>query len=451
MSTSTTERVEPAAPQDTPAPATTTEPTTTEPAAAARRDRLGLLRQRDFRLLWIGESTSTLGSAISGIALPLIAVVVLHSGAFVMGLLSAVTWLPVLIFGLPAGAWVDRCRRRRVMMAGNAAGLLLMLSVPVAAWLGWLSVDYLLTVALLMGIVAVFNSPAFQAFLPSIVARKDLTEANSKLSASNQVASMSGSSLAGVIAEALGAVTGMLFDAVSYLVALICLTSIRKVEEKPKLTGPPTTFRQDIAVGIRFMVRDPYMRIIALCASLENLLLTGATALLVVFLVNVAHVRYGAVGLLMIADSVGGLAGAMIARRIARRIGTARMLLVVAIVSAPFGLLIPLTSNGWGVIYFIVGLGVPAAGMVACGIVSSTFRQSYCPLDMQGRISTTAMVTVYGSMPIGALLGGALGATIGIRTTLWIMLGSLAAAKFLRFIGPIKSCRDLPTEPRVTP
>src|ERR1700678_4057738 len=210
MSTSTTERVEPATPQDTPAPATTTEPTTTEPAAAARRDRLGVLRQRDFRLLWIGESTSTLGSAISGIALPLIAVVVLHSGAFVMGLLSAVTWLPVLIFGLPAGAWVDRCRRRRVMMAGNAAGLLLMLSVPVAAWLGWLSVDYLLTVALLMGIVAVFNSPAFQAFLPSIVARKDLTEANSKLSASNQVASMSGSSLAGVIAEALGAVTGML-------------------------------------------------------------------------------------------------------------------------------------------------------------------------------------------------------------------------------------------------
>jgi predicted MFS family arabinose efflux permease len=192
------------------------------------------------------------------------------------------------------------------------------------------------------------------------------------------------------------------------------------------------------------------MRIIALCASLENLLLCGAQALLVVFLVNVAHVRYGAVGLLMIADSVGGLTGAMIATKIARRIGTARTLLVVAIVSSPFGLLIPLTTSGWGIIYFVLGLGVPAAGMVACGIVSSTFRQSYCPLDMQGRISTTAMVTVYGSMPIGALIGGALGATIGIRTTLWIMLGSLAAAKFLRFVGPIKSSRDLPAEPPAT-
>src|SRR5271154_3685691 len=207
MSTSTSERVEETGTQET-----------------KRKDRLGLLRQRDFRLLWIGESTSTLGSAISGIALPLVAVVVLHSGAFVMGLLAAVTWLPTLVFGLPAGAWVDRCRRRRVMMACNAAGLLLMLSVPVAAWLGWLSLDYLLAVAVLIGTVTVFGSPAFQAFLPSIVAKENLTEANSKLSASNQVALMSGSSVAGVIAEAFGAVTGMLLDALSYLIALVCLT-----------------------------------------------------------------------------------------------------------------------------------------------------------------------------------------------------------------------------------
>ncbi|HEX4831892.1 MAG TPA: MFS transporter [Trebonia sp.] len=423
-------------------------PSTTGPSSATpRRGRLGLLRERDFRLLWLGEGTSTLGSAISGIALPLVAVVVLHAGPLAMGLLAAVNWLPVLVFGLPAGAWVDRSRRRRVMIATNAAGLALMLSVPVAGWLGWLSVSYLVTVALLMGTVAVFDSPAFQAFLPSIVAKEDLGEANAKLSASNQVASMSGSSVAGLIAGALGAVTGMLFDAVSYLVALACLILIRQPEDNPRPAGRATSFRQDIADGVRFMAHDPYMRIIALCASLENLLLCGAQALLVVFLVNVAHVYYGSVGLLMIADSLGGLAGALLARRLARRIGTARMLLVVAIGTAPFGLLIPLTTSGWGIIFFVLGLGVPAAGMVACGIVTATFRQSYCPPDMQGRVSTTAMVTVYGSMPAGALIGGALGAGIGIRTTLWIMLGALAAAKFLRFIGPIKTSRDLPAGP----
>ncbi|MDQ1739370.1 MAG: hypothetical protein QOE53_1022, partial [Pseudonocardiales bacterium] len=275
----------------------------------------------------------------------------------------------------------------------------------------------------------------------------DLGEANSKLGASGQVALIGGSGTGGLIAQAFGAVSGMLFDGVSYLIALACLTSIRSAEETTRRTGPPTTIRQDIAAGIRFLIRDPYMRVIALCASVENLLLTGAHALLVVFLVHVAGVGIGAVGLLMVADSLGGLAGAMVATKIARRIGTARTLLVVAIVSSPFGLLIPLTTGGWGMLYFVVGLGVPAAGMVACGIVSSTFRQSYCPQEMQGRISTTAMVLVYGSMPIGALLGGALGAALGIRTTLWIMVGSLAAAKLLRLIGPIKSSRDLPAKP----
>jgi MFS family permease len=424
-----------------------TRPMAEDPVAPPRRDRLGLLRQRDFRLLWIGESTSQLGSAISGIALPLVAVAVLHAGAFAMGLLAAVAWLPALVVGLPAGAWVDRCSRRRVMMVCNAGGMLLLLSVPVMAWLGMLTMGYLLAVALANGVCSVFFMPAYQAYLPSIVAKKDLGEANSKLSASGQVALIGGSGFGGLIAQVFGAVSGMLLDAVSYLIALVCLTSIKSTEDKPKAAGPPTTIRQDIRAGIRFLIRDPYMRVIALCASVENLLLTGAHALLVLFLVHVVGVRYGAVGLLMVADSLGGLLGAMVAAKIARRIGTARTLLVVAILSSPFGLLIPLTTGGWGLIYFVVGLGVPAAGMVTCGIVSATFRQSYCPQEMQGRISTTAMVLVYGSMPVGAVLGGVLGATIGVRPTLWIMLGSLAAAKLLRLIGPIKSSRDLPTEP----
>lgn len=412
-----------------------------------KRDRLGLLRQYDFRQLWIGQSTSRLGSAISGVALPLVAVIVLDAGPLAMGLLTAVAWLPTLVLGLPAGAWVDRLPRRQVMIVTNAVSMVLMLSVPVVAWLGLLSIGYLLAVALAKGVCAVFFAPAYQAFLPTIVAKKDLGEANAKLSGSGQVALIGGSGLGGLIAQVFGAVTGVLLDAVSYLVALLCVASIRTREPRPEPNARRTTIRQDMAAGIRFLIRDPYMRVIALCASIENLLLTGAHALLVVFLVQVAGVHLGAIGLLMVADSVGGLLGAIVATRLARRIGTARTLLAVAILSAPFGLLIPLTTSGLGMAYFVIGLGIPAAGMVICGIVSSTFRQSYCPQEMQGRISTTAMVLVYGSMPIGALLAGALGATIGIRTTLWIMLGSLAAAKLLRLIGPIKSSRDLPTAP----
>ncbi|MEZ0068068.1 MFS family permease [Streptacidiphilus sp. MAP12-20] len=421
--------------------------TTTTEVEAVAPERPGVLRQRDFRLLWIGETTSKFGSAITGIALPLVAVAVLHTGPLAMGLLTACSWLPMLLLGLPAGAWVDRWRRRTVMIVCNAAAAALIVSVPVVYALGLLTMGYLFFVAFMSGVGAVFFGPAYGAFLPTLVDGEDLGEANAKLDGSAQVAFMGGSGVGGVIAAVFGAIGGLLVDALTYVVAVFCLGSIRRREPRREEPAEPTTIRQDIAEGVRYLVREPYLRIIALCAGVENLLLSGALALLVVFLVDVVGVSAGFVGVLMIADSLGGFAGAVVATRLSKRLGTARALIVIAIASAPFGLLIPLTTKGAGLAFFLVGMGVPAAGMVACGIISSTFRQRYCPQELQGRIGTTAMVIVYGSMPIGAVIGGALGAWLGITTGLWIMLGGLAAAKFLRFVGPIKSTRDLPTEP----
>lgn len=420
-----------------------------EPAPVTEQPRRlgGLLWERDFRLLWMGETTSKFGSAITGIALPLVAVIVLHAGPMAMGILTAASWVPWLLIGLPAGAWVDRWPRRQVMVVCNSAAMLLLLSVPIAYWLGILSISYLLMVALASGVSAVFFTPAYGAYLPSIVATKDLNEGNAKLAGSAQVAFIGGSGVGGLIAQVFGAVTGVLLDALTYLVAVVCALSIKTKEKRPERSTERTSLRQEIAEGVRFMMADPYLRIIALCASLENLLLSGAHALLIVFLVHDVGVHSGAIGALMVADSVGGLLGAVLATAVSRRIGTARALLALSIGTAPFGLLIPLTTPGAGIVFFAVGLGVPAAGMVACGIISRTFRQAYCPQELQGRVTTTAMVLVYGSMPVGAVLAGTLGATIGVQQTLWIMLACLAAAKLLRLIGPIKTHRDLPTEP----
>jgi predicted MFS family arabinose efflux permease len=326
----------------------------------------------------------------------------------------------------------------------NAVGFVLLASIPLVYWLGYLTMGYLLFVAVVSGVGAVFFSPAYGAYLPTLVDGDDLGEANAKLQGSAQVAFVGGSGVGGLIAQLFGAVGGILIDALTYLVAVISLGSIRRREPKIDRSARRTTIRADIAEGVKFLVRDPYMRVIALCAGVENLLLSGALALLVVFLVRDVGVSAGFVGVLMIADSLGGLAGAIIATRVTAWLGTARALIVLAVASAPFGLLIPLTSKGAGLLFFVIGLGVPAAGMVACGIISATFRQRYVAANMQGRVSTTAMVIVYGSMPIGALIGGALGSTLGITTGLWIMLGGLAAAKWLRFIGPIKKNRDLP-------
>ena len=414
------------------------------PVDAPRR---GVLHHRDFRLLWIGETTSKFGSAITGIALPLVAVTVLHASPLVMGVLTAFAWLPWLLLGLPAGAWVDRWPRRTVMIVCNAGALVLLASIPLVYRLGLLSIGYLLFVALAAGVGAVFFQPAYGAYIPSLVDDEDLGPANAKLDGSAQVAFMGGSGVGGIIAQVFGAVGGILVDALTYVVAVVCLGSIRHREPRPSPSAGRTTIRADIAAGIRYLVRDPYLRIIALCAGVENLLLSGALALLVVFLIRVVGVPAGFVGVLMIADSLGGLAGALLATRFTRWLGTGRALLVLSICTAPFGLLIPLTTGGAGLLWFAVGMSVPAAGMVACGIISATFRQRYCPPDLQGRVSTTAMVIVFGSMPIGALTGGLLGSTLGITAGLWIMLGGLAAAKFLRLIGPIKRSRDLPTGP----
>lgn len=419
--------------------------TTTAEPPVVQTPRPGVLRNRDFRLLWVGETTSKFGSAITGIALPLVAVTVLHASALSMGVLTAFAWLPWLLFGLPAGAWVDRWPRRTVMIVCNAGALVLLASIPLAYRLGVLSIGYLLAVALVSGIGAVFFQPAYGAYIPSLVDDEDLGAANAKLDGSAQVAFMGGSGVGGVIAQVFGAIGGIFVDALTYVVAVVCLVSIRHREPRPEPSAEPTTVRADIAAGIRYLVKDPYLRIVALCAGVENLLLSGALALLVVFLIRVVGVSAGFVGVLMIADSLGGLAGALIATRFSQWLGTARALLVLSICTAPFGLLIPLTTKGPGLLYFAIGMSVPAAGMVACGIISATFRQRYCPPELQGRVSTTAMVIVFGSMPIGALLGGYLGSSLGITAGLWIMLGGLAAAKFLRLIGPIKRDRDLPT------
>jgi MFS family permease len=435
--------VETAAPPGEPAPVRAAPPG--EPAPV--RQRGGLLRHRDFRLLWAGQTTSRLGSAVTGIALPLVAVSTLDAGPFAMGLLTAMGWVPTLLIGLPAGAWVDRRSRRRVMMSCNVWAMLLILSVPVLAWLGVLSIPYLLVVALGGGVSSVFFAPAYQAFLPTVVAKKDLSEANAKMAGSGQAAFIGGSGLGGLIAQVFGPLLGLVVDSTSYLVSMLCLGAIRTTEPgQDRARRRNTTIRQDVVEGIRFLAGDPYLRIIALCASLENLFLVGAHALLIVFLVRTVGIPPAEVGVLMVADSIGGLAGAVISRRISRRIGTARALLVISIGTAPIGLLIPLTSKGAGALLFMVGLGVPAAGMVACAVITSSFRQAYCPQEMQGRVTNTAMVLVYGSMPIGALVAGVLGAQIGVRPALWVMLGALAAAKFLRLIGPIKRHRDLPTE-----
>ncbi len=417
-----------------------------EPERRARlpaAERGGLWRNRDFRLLWLGESTSTVGTNISRVALPLVAVVTVHASTMQVSALTAAAWLPWLVVGLPAGAWVDRLPRRQVMFVCDVACLLLLLSVPVAAWSGALTFGHLLAVALLTGTAGVFLTTAYSVYVPSIVAPELLPEANAKLQGSEAVAQVAGPGLAGLLAQLLGAVAGLVVDALSFLVSAVCLLRIARQEETPAIART-RRLRQEIAMGVRLVAADPYLRVLAVFGALTNLTLVGYQSILVVFLVRDVHVTPAGVGALLGLMSAGGVLGALVAPALARRIGSARALLFSALCSAPFGLLIPLTAPGHRLALVAVGGFVVGSGAVSGNVIKDSWRQGYCPRRLLGRVLVTMQVLNYGAIPVGALLAGALGSSIGLRPTLWVLTTGLALAALTLLVGPLARSRDLP-------
>jgi predicted MFS family arabinose efflux permease len=407
--------------------------------------RAGLLRQRDFRLLWFGETVSKCGSAATDVALPLVAVTTLHASPLTVGVLGAATWLPYLLISLPAGAWVDRFPRRPVMVASNSVSALLFASVPVTAWLGRLTILHVLSVAFCTGLAKVFFRTAYQAYLPTIVGRWNLAEGNAKMQGSASAAEVTGPGLAGLMAQAFGASAALLADAISFLVSTACLRSIRLQEPPTQDPRRNDGLIRRIAAGLRYAVHDPYLRTLALYGSVGNLTLVAVQTLLIVFLIRVVKVGPGPTGLLMTSMGIGGILGAMLTRTIIRRYGTARGLLLTAAATTPAGLLLPLAQPGPRLLLFTLGLLVLATGIVTSNVIAATFRQSYCPPHILGRTSAVMSFLVFGTMPLGAIIAGLTAAKFGTATAMWILCAGLMLPALILVVSPIGRLRDLPT------
>jgi MFS family permease len=407
----------------------------------------GLWRHHDFRLLWTGETTSNVGTAVTAVALPLVAVTVVHASTFVVGVVAAATWLPWMGLGLIAGAWVDRVRKRRLMLACDAVSFLVLLTVPVAGWAGVLTVWQLVIVALLVGTSSMVFSTAYVAYLPTLVVPADLLEGNMKLAGSRSAAQVAGPGIAGVLAQLAGAATGLLVDAVSYLVSAVCLLAIDRHEPPPQPRRSATTMITEIGAGLRLVGADPYMRVLALYAATGNLALTAWQTLEVVFLVRVVGASAATVGLLLAIVSVGGVCGAFFTGVVIRRLGSARGLLVCAVGTAPFSLLIPLTGPGPRLALFAAGGTIVSAGLVVTNVIARSFRQSYCPAPLLGRLTASVQAISRGVIPLAAVLAGVLGTVLGPRGGLWVATAILMAAAFTLLIGPLRRHRDFPDEP----
>jgi MFS family permease len=399
--------------------------------------------RRDFRLLWSGETTSLLGTAVGRIAMPLVAIATLHASTFQVGLLAAAGWLPWLAVGLPAGAWVDRLPRRPVLVACDLVSLAAYASVPLTAWLGTLTVAHLLVVAVVAGTANVFFETAFQVYLTAVLPPADLPGGNARLQGSQSVTQVAGPGIGGLITQLAGAVAGMLADAVSFAVSAACLLAIRTREpERPP--RPRTSLRADIAAGLRTVLLDPYLRVLTAYGAASNLALTGYQAILVLFLLREVGLSPGLLGVVLAASSLGGVAGAALAGRLARRFGTAGGMLLTNVGAAPFALLIPLAGPDARLAFVIVGGFVLIAGIVAGNVIKGSWRQAYVPRETLGRVTVSMQLLNYGTIPVGALLAGTLGTLLGIRPTMWIATSAVVLAAAVLLTGPIRGSRDLP-------
>jgi MFS family permease len=391
---------------------------------------------------------SEVGSAVTVLALPLTAVVVLHASAFAVGVLAALAMAAFLILALPAGLVVDRLRKRRLMIVCDAARLLIIGSVPLAAALGKLTMAQLYAVALAAGVGTVFFDVAYQSYLPLLIRPDQLPDGNGKLQTTAQAAQVAGPGLGGALVGLLGAAGAMIVDAASYLVSVVTLLFIRTAEpghrhrpaEGRSWSGP---WRQ-LTAGLSFVFADRILRKIVACTATANLCGGMMTALQIIYLVRVLHIRPALTGLVISLGALGGVAGGVASGPLSRRIGSARIIWVSIIGLGPAALLLPLAQPGPGVLLYVAGWAGYTFAAVLYNVAQLSYRQAICPPELLGRMNAAVRWIVWGTLPLGSLLGGTLGMVIGIRPALWIAAAGGWAAGLWVFFSPLRGMRDVP-------
>ena len=406
-----------------------------------------LLRHADFRRLWAADALSQTGTQVTAIALPLLLIKVLDAGPFEVGLLTTCEFLAFLVVGLPAGVWVDRMRRRNVLLVADLVRGLLYGSLPLAWALDVLTLAQVYAVALVAGVCTVFFDVAYQSYLPHLVGRDNLVEGNAKLQGTQSVAQVAGPTLGGVLVQVLTAPYAILVDAASYLWSAAWVGSIRSREPRPE-RAPDRHLGREMKEGLAFVLGNRLLRAITACTGTANLFNNVGMTVFVVLLASASglNLSAGTIGLLFSASAIGGLLGAVVARRFAGWVGQGPALWISIAVGVPAILPMPFVQRGWLLWLVAAGLVVFGATIVVYNITQVSFRQLLCPERLLGRMNATIRFAVWGTIPIGALLGGILGATIGLRPTLWVaVLGSLLAVLPV-FLSPLRTMRELPTE-----
>lgn len=403
-----------------------------------------LLRQPEFLKFWAAQSISQLGDQITYLALPLVAVLTLDASAAQMGLLTAAELMPHLLFSLAAGVWIERrANRRRLMIVADIVRAGLLVSVPLAAAFGLLTFPQLYVVGFLVGTCAVLFDISWATLFISVVPRRDVVDANSKLSATRALSFVVGPSIAGVLVQLLTAPVTLLADAMSFIGSALILGRIRT--EEPSAADREESALQSLRTGFRYVFGDELIRPSLFCTATINLFNYVFHAIFILYATKTLGVEPGLLGLVLGAGAVGGIVGAFLAVRVERLIGLGPAYTLGCVLFPLPLVLVPLASGSETRIVAMLGLAefFCSVGVMVLDVNGNSMSFLRTPDRLRSRMSGTYRFVNYGVRPLGALLGGALGTAIGLQTTLWIgVVGALAGVLFL-FFSPIPRLREV--------
>lgn len=405
----------------------------------------GLWRNAQFVSLWAAQTVSHLGSQITLLALPLTAVLVLGASPAEMGLLGAAEFAAWPLVGLLAGVWVDRLRRRPILVAADLGRALLLLTVPLTAMLGVLSLPLLYVVAFLTGILSVLFEVAYNAFLPSLVRRDELVEGNSKLLASASAAEIAGPGIAGGLVQWVTAPVAVALDAVSYVVSALFVSRIR-TEESHSAPRSERSVVREAREGLSALLKDPLLKALVIASTASNVDFAVHATLRILYATRDLGLEPALLGLVFGLGGVGGLPAAFLAGKAARRFGLGPTIIAAEVLIALGGLCFPLAGGPVPVVVGTLALGMLliSLGAMTYVITVGSLRQSVTPHRLQGRVSASARFISRSAIPVGAIAGGLLGEWLGLRLTLGIAsAGSLLIALYL-LLSPVGPLREPP-------
>jgi MFS family permease len=404
-----------------------------------------LWHHRDFTRFWFSDTVSQFGSQFSGFALPVLAVLSFKATPLDIGIITALAIIPYPLLGLFVGVWADRFRKRRIMVVCNLGRMATLGSVPIGYLLGVLSLTQIFAVSLATGLFSVFFDISYQAYLPILVDKGDLVEGNQKLQLSASGAQVAGPGIAGLVYQAIGGAFTVAADSIGYLVSAIALLTITKDEPRKARSGgdPAPDFFGEMREGLQVVLGNRYLRMIAGSTATSNLGTNMVGAVMAIFALRTLHFTTTEFGVVGSIGALGFLAGVIVVTRFTARVGLGRILALSITMPGAF-VFLPLALLGYpflviAAVTFVVGLSVPAYN-----INQISLRQAITPDRLQGRMNATMRVIVWGTIPLGSLLGGLLGNDVGVVDTIYVGGAIAALAGAWIVIGPVLKLKRQP-------